>query len=523
MVFSFRPDQAEVIKYGLRSHTSVRRNEWLLWPAYAYRVVAPPVRDRKINILQKVVLGICNTGETEPLKIASWLNLEQELIGLIIDELEAQEWLDRNHHVTEDGMRLLAEERNEMNSSKPDDIPVAVGYVFQDPFQGTLWPRFVEILSYQEIEIKNQWPVLILGSKGKPKTVHPFVKQFTAMASPEPPAPRDILRAVHRHQKAVRASGRFYQNSHDGFDLDEENDWGSGIAGNVLIDRVSIISDAPEACLLTSFIYLPKDQIDESDWFVCDPFGLYASAEFHDLIEQQFSSDRNLKEWIEQFLGKANLSLSRLDENRRIVQDLASEEIGRRLNVQIKDSPLYERLVAVERVYQAINSSHDDTSDQLEDLAVKLGKLLEQSFLDLQQIYPAKDAHSIFMSSDSRYREQLLIGIAQQLGFHVPLPRSFLYVKPGAVHHAAVRNEGAVAPKAVVALLTAHQNQEHPLHRAAELDSRLFEKIAEVVELRNRGAHANSDRLNKTQIRQGVENCYSIIQTIFPQYRFAER
>lgn len=59
---------SSVLHFGPRMPAGVEysRRKFLLWPALMYRVVAPEVRPRQINILQKTVLGMCRAGITFP-------------------------------------------------------------------------------------------------------------------------------------------------------------------------------------------------------------------------------------------------------------------------------------------------------------------------------------------------------------------------------------------------------------------------------------------------------------------------
>ena len=73
--------EAPVLHFGPRlpkDPSTNQRMRWserrfVLWPALMYRVVAPEVRDRELNVLQKAVLGMCRAGTTNVQRIGDRL------------------------------------------------------------------------------------------------------------------------------------------------------------------------------------------------------------------------------------------------------------------------------------------------------------------------------------------------------------------------------------------------------------------------------------------------------------------
>src|SRR5690606_33853024 len=111
------------------------------------------------------------------------------------DELIGQELLKGDLTLTEEGRTALHED---------DTIEkIVTGYVFQDPWEHVLWPRFVTKLSFQEVSYdgESRYPHLVLGNKGNPRKRRPFVKLVDSLAvdHPAPPSPRDVVDACVRH------------------------------------------------------------------------------------------------------------------------------------------------------------------------------------------------------------------------------------------------------------------------------------------------------------------------------------
>src|SRR5258708_40335516 len=79
--------QTPVLHYRPRAHARFEYRENLLWPVYVYRVLAPRVRENKLDLFEKAVLGLSQAGETRPEEIARLLCVHLELAKFIQDRL----------------------------------------------------------------------------------------------------------------------------------------------------------------------------------------------------------------------------------------------------------------------------------------------------------------------------------------------------------------------------------------------------------------------------------------------------
>jgi hypothetical protein len=194
--------EAPVLHFGARLPNEMlstgerfakERRKYFLWPALMYRVVAPEVRDRELNVFQKAVLGMCRAGTTNVQRIGDRLHIHPDLAALIYLELQERGLLGSNGLPTEKGRELFEEETL-------DARRMVTGHVFQDPWSGDLWPRFVEKLDYVELQQNpNGFPDLVLGSKGKPRRERAFMVLPGDLAIP--PAP-GCFRHRSRHPSA---------------------------------------------------------------------------------------------------------------------------------------------------------------------------------------------------------------------------------------------------------------------------------------------------------------------------------
>ncbi|MBP8197905.1 MAG: hypothetical protein KAX64_05030, partial [Chromatiaceae bacterium] len=87
---SFVPE-AQVLWYAPRSHAKPGpRNDrgYLLWPAWAHRVMAPEVRERLLNPLALAVLGLLAASRLTAKEVANHLAIHQELAAYVVADLQ---------------------------------------------------------------------------------------------------------------------------------------------------------------------------------------------------------------------------------------------------------------------------------------------------------------------------------------------------------------------------------------------------------------------------------------------------
>ena len=504
MAFDFRYD-TPVLYYGPRAHARRVSRRWILWPAFVYRVIAPEVRDRQLNIFEKAVLGLCRVHETDTDRIAEHLGLHADLIEVILGDLQDRKLLKAGRLPTALGETLLDEERGEL----PENPAITIGYVFQDPWSNVLWPTFVSELCYCETVYPNGYPILKWGAQGKPQPVRPFRVRVVRQGQPVPPTASDILDTVERHRKTLR--GRSTQV----FD-DENENLSVGFAGAQLIDRILVISEEPEPCYLATYLYIPTDDSDIQDWHAADPFGRGSNAAFRRAVELHMADDPQLRNVTVLLLGRALTSDTKVLDNLKSIEDFAVQEIEMQLWPRIKLVPFYKRLVAMEREHQEIKLLQECPPDKLENLMIKTGKVLESMFGAVQSRYPQKDAYIVFMSNDRQYREDLLNAVASELGFQTPLPEAIVTVRPEAVRRVCEMGGGTLGQRAVVALLTCRIEGNHPLRQHGTQAPDLFAKLAELIRLRDQSAHDSGLTLTIEDADRQIAHCYEIIR-VFSQ------
>lgn len=476
-----------VLRFQL-PHVKWRRGpRWILWPAEAWRVVAPLPRRRTLNVLQRAVLGLCRAGLVRANDIGSRLFLSPDLAAFILDELRSSGWLDDCHALTPQGRRALEEDLSEPIED------MTVGWVFADPLSGQLWPRFhAGELPYAQVERETgRLPRLLSGSIGDPRREDAFEVRLrpSDRLTIARPLAEEVLRAARTHR----------------LQLDREER--PVTADSPALQRISFVLEEPTSCLLAVRVWLPL----AGDWQVDDPFGVGESLRLRRWIEERNRTDMALRDYLEPFLG--------VDPDATDVASLARRAerlVEERLSMGLRLPPeLQERLVTMQRAL--LETELDNCPpDKWDDVAVKAQRAAERALLEVKDAHPP----TAQLAKDETFNEMLLEELARALGFEVPLPPSLIRVRRGKIVHAFEHGSGSLRALLLLALFGTAGVSEHPLARAARVDPRLLHRLDDLATTRDRSAHEGVDAKaplhhRRQWIRDGVETVFSTVKLLF--------
>jgi hypothetical protein len=498
-----------VLHFGPRLPAGVRYSQrrFLLWPALLYRVVAPEVRPRQVNILQKAVLGMCRAGITFPPRIGEKLRIHADLATLILSELLQMRLIRPDGLPTPAGNEVFEAEALDMRAS-------VTGHVFQDPWSGDLWPRFVQRLDYVELDRReNGFPDLILGTKGKPRRERALMCRPLDFSVPPALEVRQILRATHRHKAALRNS--------DTFEVADEDEHLNLDAGSVL-ERISLVDDSPTPVFLSTFIYLAENE-HTGDWHACDPFGLGESPTLRRAIERQLAFFPRLRDTVEALVGS---SLDAQVEKQRgwiaVLRAHATSNLERKLTVNARDLPEFEQLVQLEMASVDADFLGDDCPEQrLRDLLGATRRVLESAFRSIAARFPPGDVwrHVYFKDKNGKdcpVQDQVYVsGVyearAATLGFKTPLPTALARTRPSHVKAACFESGWRLRGAIIAAVMAATDQPNHPLVQAAKRRPELIEDLDRVAVIAGGAIHAGDGSLELAAISPVIESVYGSI------------
>ena len=506
MALLFRRE-APVLHFGPRLPKDMRwsQRRFVLWPALMYRVVAPEVRDRQLNVLQKAVLGMCRAGVTTVDRIGERLHIHPDLAEVIALELHRRGLLGTNGLPTERGRQIFEEETLEANR-------LVTGHVFQDPWSGDLWPRFIEKLDYVELQQNpnSGFPDLILGSTGKPRRERAFMVLPGDLALPPAPGASEIVRATRRHRSALRRS--------ESYEIADEDDTFTH-AGSLALDRVSLVDDRPTPVFVTSFIYLPEAGDLAGEWHASDPFGLGVSPTLRRALDRELRSSTGLRAVLENMIGQS------LDKQIETQQRWASEiramaiyNVDKALSVSARDLPQYEGLVALEYAHvEAELLGESCPEHKLRDLLGAARRALEGTFNAIFIRHPPNQVWRRVYNGrrpveDDVYCQGVYEASAKAVGLRIPLPQALARMKPNHVKAACHPDGGWRLRGAIVAaVLAARDDTRHPLRRAATKEPALLELLDRVATKAGDAVHGGAERHSLPSVLPVVADVYRAV------------
>ena len=439
---------------------------WVLWPVFAWRVVAPVPLPRKLNVFQRAVLGLARAGIRRLTDVADRLLIAPDLAGVVALELQNMGMLEHDGAPTKRGLDLLEEVEDE-----PAD-EARVGFVIADAFTGKLWPRFLAgDLPLADVEPDdNGWPVLLSGSAGDPWKDRPYslLPGRTDSVVAARPTARDILNAVRRHRRQRR-----FEAVRDDRDVPA-------------LKRVSFVDERPQPYLFA----LRARRFGAGDWAVDDPFGHGDSVELRSQLEERLDRHRGLRGWLAPLIGAESEGSQTLAE----LQTEAAWLVEERLTLSIRSHPVVlERLVAMQRAY--LEACREDApADKWDDVLVKAQKAMERTLKDIHAPFAgAEPPRYLELDWTRRLNREPVDAAAAAAGFDTPLPASLSEAHRGKVQNTETRGGGSLRPLLVLNVLCARWEEEHPLRHASASEPRLLHRLDAMAGARDRAAHEGSE------------------------------
>lgn len=480
MDVSFGPE-TPVLWYAPRAHANPGpRNErvYLLWPAWAHRVLAPEVRRRTLNPLALTVLRLYHAARLTAAEVAVHLGVRWELAAYVTADLQGSGYLDDNWAVTERGRELIDDETEVATKLVP-------GWVFRDPWSERLWPFVAREWSPAETTINDRgFPVLQLGTTGKPWVQSAHLQRADSRAAPKAPETREILRVAREQQRIDRRLARG-----GGFAFDDELD----TFDPQRLDLNRIIEIEPDAhpVYLTTFLYVPHDGADqELDWHVCDFFGRENCLELRRQVIKVAEREPHLAHQVDRVIGRTLLSKDWDDYLQRQRQRRSKAQVALDvvLSIDVRRHPIHAALVELLDAWlewREVDKHAGEQGDVRKRKAVLLEcrTVLEGLFVELRKTHSLKGIWKPVEQHDAVLRKARYLSAAKSVGFS-GLPDALESISKNHIKSVADYDNGhRLRPLLMATILGAARNPDHPLRAAAAAMPELLEKLNAVAEL----------------------------------------
>lgn len=512
--------EAEILNFGPRASRRWSAHRYLLWPALAYRVTAPRIRSHTLNPLQKAVALLVRTGLLKANEIGPKLDIHDDLAHHILVELWQLGYLTQTG-VSENGLKALR-----------DDSVLSYdwvsGFIFQDPWSGKLWPRFVSDLNFCDYSYKDHLH-LHLGTEGKPRNVRPTLVDFPVKDSSIPfPRAEEVIRAIRRGDRQANStrSARYADEDVDAVEFPESQSAG--------INQITEVDATRRSVFLTTFLYVPEpEQADDRRptsppaWAVCDPFGFSEIPELYNQIHEVARGDNNLQWMIARLLEDSGYQPGYA--GMRDWEDRAVEDAQGRITQIFSNSiqgyeGVFSELVAFESKYRIAR----DVPERTAGLPRELLKVLESVFIWCIKTYPPGAIwQRVFYEDRNRktgrmdwfpirhrsdYQEAYRYA-ARELGLE-PAER-FLRTHPNHIRAVVEYNHNSKFTASVCAqVMYAAEVDDHPLRRVAREIPNLLEMLETIASDGGKAGHADGGERTFEHCQALRRDCFRIVASI---------
>ena len=496
MAASFGPE-TPVVSYEPRAgHADPgRRNDrvWLSWPAWAFRVVAPELRSSRLNALQKAVLGVLRASKLTAEELGTCLGVHRELAAFVVADLQGRKCVDLNWAVTEAGIGLLEEEQAE----SADLVP---GWVFRDGLSGRLLPFVAPALEYARVlPSDGPFPALDLGTTGSPWQQNVW-RIFPSEDSWADPTPEEILRAARHSQRLERRWQRV------GTHEDEDNRATPGVD----LDRLRSIEPAPQAVFLVTYLYSPRGQDGDGDWYACEFFGRGDDPALRTPVIDAARRDQRLAERLDMrlFVRTQYGSSASFQKAAAGRQAWSRKLLATVLTIGVESHTVVEPLREMLEAY--LEWRELGGRRRARNAMTECRRTLESLFAGVGEEHRLGGVWCKLTREDVALNASKLQAAAKQIGLDT-LPGAMLRVRQGQVRAASDHHDAwRLRPLTVATLLRAKDDPKHPLAKAAKRDAAVLERVERVAALGGKAAHEDDGEELEEALEQVVQDTLDV-------------
>lgn len=498
MAASF-PRDARILRYARPPER--HRRVCLAVPAWSFRVIAPELPSRTMDLFERAVLGLCQSGIHDLPRVSELLGLHPRLCAHILELAKASGLLDPRNGLTAEGKGALRTGRVD------GETAWKVCHVFQDTLTGQLWPRVATDLDTAHvIGVAPDHVKVAFGTRGEPDDDTAW-RVASGDRPPTRPSPLQVIGAARMDQAARQGIRvREFENRNGVTPMIAPEDVADDAWDGERLTRVSIIDD-PEAVLVVAFLEVLPPGVGE-DWRALDPFGAGESAMLQQLVQRWAERDAGLAARLGGRVDQLSAELDRrFEEETRSKKARVHAQLARELGPEIRRS--FDALELMTDFEMAAALPEEPGS--IEKAAQATFRLYEELFRRMAAAYPAPvpdgaapDGTADRGAGERRRRSgagrsgtlgrEIVQELAVKAGFDGVAPR--YRTMPGAID----LDKAFIQQLVPICLVSAATHEDHPLRRLAHDRPDLLHALPRLGDLRNRAAHAGRDPTSQHEL-----------------------
>jgi hypothetical protein len=448
---------------------------WIALPFYSYKVFAPKPQPRKVNVFEKSVLRLLLAGNYPVEEIASFLQLDPDLIRLIFADLQNRRLVDSRNLVTQEGRKVVRDEDWLEDLSTKE---FSTGFVIQNAWNLEFYPRFIprkEVCPLVE-DGEREFPRIELGTKGKPRIEVPFFMTQDFGQAPQSPKAEEILQVVRQHNAALRYGTEVHSAMQKGTPPKME--------------KVELLDENPEKVWIVTVLSIPEESTNPHGWQVADPFGIGGSIALQKLVQQIAENNSYLQGRLDTMSGQAQ---KRFSEQAKAVEETHVKKVRDSLTLYFGAFDLPESIRRTLWDFEYAWQREGPNVDKIGKLAFECQKLLETMLKEIRASY--SDGYQGIWNLIPWRRSEFpdlhsVEDIYASLGGESPIPDLIGRVAGSNVKAWINRPDlGSLRPIAVASVLAASMNEAHPVRHIIQDSPDLFGFIERISRIRDAYSH----------------------------------
>ena len=472
---SNRPENGDsglYLEYGQRTQGPNNKVQAVLWPVWVYKVLYPEVQQPKMNLYQKTVMRLIRAKTHDAEDIANLTGMHINLVKLIQAELYSRGWInDQANLLTENGIKTI----NEVDQQSEQ---LCSGYLFQDAYTGTLWPRIEKRLNIIEpVDPSSKFPEF-QGDRKTGYTFKPY-KPFGNYKQPPRLDTQKALKAWQEYRSDYRAARQLYTNSE--------------IPEQIRLSGIRMQNIQPELAWIVVWI-TPGNA--NNLWSIKDPFNIRDEAWWlTGSLPHLLESDHNLLKRLGQLIGQPE------PEDQTVSEWLASLQQQTQLQV-ILDYPWASKepdiaaAISVLLTRKETIANGQKHQNDLEAAITESQKLLE---VLMQWLINACSASVGSLPKTTKHDPDLNKQLLKTLGLPAmteDVADTLRRLPLKGVIRSLSMPTSSLKTLVFAAALGSVGNPEHPLAKLTAEQLQL-ERLLRLADLRNQTSHGNSRHTGK--------------------------
>jgi len=464
---------------------------WMLLPAHAWQVIIVESAIDRLDAFEKVIFDLMRSGDHGVEQLAAFTHLHPDLVVILLERLHGYGLLEKFEERRYRAFKL----KNDDSSTPADSSNETVGWVFQQPWTGRLFPIFSPRLPVQPISENGQMSgmkKLLFGHES-----NPLIRQAPALEFPPQrgvnPTPRDVIRLFN-----LRRSGEFQERISTLRHIPFQDESIQKFDYRKSVKKVKFLSQEPVSVYLAT-AGLVFDA-EPTDWHVCCPVGTGLSQELRDQVLRCSETNE----------PGAVAVVNRLCERTKLgnIYDWAPahhdflrharRETLSAFGPAIQKYPdLLVQLDAFHDLWVRLRGTDGEPPMHfLEALCAGARKALEALFKEFAKLRPFVGLDQFLSGKNEEEHLKFAIEWVTQMGYPTEGLGEVILVKKSWIKKEAIEFSNFFSLKNVIGALVIQglSQEDHPLRIGVDRDRHLFAHLRHVMELGNSSSHDNSHK-----------------------------